>query len=54
MGEQHGQPARQCPLLALAQVFDLLGQVLDIEFRQTAGAQQVRLLFGPGDDVAVV
>jgi len=54
MRDQHGHTARQLPLLALAYIFDLFSDMVDVQLRQPTGTQQVCLLFGPGDDVRIV
>ena len=51
MQEKHGQPADQFALLAFAHTFYFPGDVLDICGGQLPGAQQRRLLVGPGVEV---
>jgi hypothetical protein len=54
MCEQDRHAAGQLALLALAHVFDLLGEMLDIESVESAGTQQPRLLVGPGDHILFI
>src|SRR5208282_2659836 len=44
MGQQHGHAIGQLALFAFAHVFDLVGQMFDVEFGKPAGAQEASLL----------
>ncbi len=48
MQQQRFQPIDQFTLFAAPHALDLLGDMVDIGSRQPAGAQQSRLLIGPG------
>jgi hypothetical protein len=52
--QQDGHAAREFALFALAHVFDLPGDVFDVEHLEAPGTQQPSLLLGPGVDVFVV
>jgi hypothetical protein len=53
MRKQHAQPVDQLVLLGLAHVGQLLDQVLDVQLREAAGAQQLRRALRPRGVVAV-
>jgi hypothetical protein len=54
VSQQDSHTARQFALFAFAHVFDLVGQMFDVERGEAAGAQQPRLLLRPQDHVAIV
>jgi hypothetical protein len=51
---EHDEPAFDLALVAAADALELLGDVLDVEAREFAVAQQARLLHRPGVEVFVV
>ena len=54
MSHEHGHPARELPLLALAHVIDLVRHMFDVELRKPPFAQQSRLLLCPEDHILVI
>jgi hypothetical protein len=54
MSQQHGHAAGEFALFAFPHVFDLVGQMFDVELGKAALAQQARLLLGPENDVLFV
>jgi hypothetical protein len=51
MSQQHGHAAGEFALFAFPHVFDLVGQMFDVELGKTALARQARLLLRPENDV---
>ena len=54
MSHQHGHPTGEFALFAFAHVFDLVGQMFDVELGEPPGAQEPRLLLRPQDHVLVI
>ena len=53
-GPTDSHPTCQFALFAFAHVFDLVGQMFDVELGEPAGAQEPRLLLRPPDHVLVI
>ena len=54
MRADHGETTLDLPSLALAQVLNLLGDVLPVEFIACAPTQGVSLVLGPFREVALL
>jgi hypothetical protein len=54
VSQQHGHPAGELAFFAFAHVFDLVGEMFDVEFGKASGAQEPRLLLRPEDHIFVI